>query len=139
MNGMNGGTTCAGAVILTLPEMRPIVAAPDPDGPWTDIEEFALTCEPAAGHADLAARAGRVRRRWARYCELPDEPSELRGCLFFEQRRWNLFGGEPVGRARAYATALVRAIAAAVPPGACEGSSPDATDDELDGEVAEAG
>ena len=123
------------------PEWPPLVAVvdtPDPDGPWTDIEDFALTCAPAAGHADLTAEASQARRLWARYGELPDDPASLRACLFFEQRRWNLFGGEPEGRARAYAAALVRAIAVAVPSGTVAGSSGD-TEAALDDDVAEAG
>lgn len=117
-----------------------VVDAPDPDGPWTDIEDFALSYTPATDHAELQTRASRARRRWARYGELPDDPAELRACLFFEQRRWNLFGGEPVGWARAYAAALVRAIATpkARQPG--EGTRPtDDCDGGIDGHVAEAG
>ena len=121
------------------PALVPVVDAPDPEGPWTDIEDFALSCAPVTGHADLPATASLARRLWARYGELPGDPAALRACLFFEQRRWNLFGGEPEGRARAYVAALVRAIAAAVPSNTAASSATDDTDAEIDGDIAEAG
>ncbi|HLJ08514.1 MAG TPA: hypothetical protein VKX24_08245 [Acidimicrobiia bacterium] len=83
---------------------------PHPDAPWGDIEEFALACAPEAGRAELAHMASRARRAWTRYRQLPQGVEELRACLFFEQRRWHLFGAEPDGPARAYASALVLAI-----------------------------
>ncbi len=84
---------------------------PAPDASWTEIEDFALTFELGEGRGELAAMAGRVRRQWTRFGQLPADISELRACLFFEQRRWHYLGGEPEGRAREYALALVRAIA----------------------------
>jgi hypothetical protein len=86
------------------------VRVPDPDGPWTDIEEFALACAPESGQAELAHMARRARQLWARYGQLPEALADLQACLFFEQRRWHLFGAEPDDRARAYASALVLGI-----------------------------
>jgi hypothetical protein len=43
--------------------------------------------------------------------------SELRTCLFFEQRRWNHFGSEPDPEAQVYWRTLVRMIRAKVEGG----------------------
>jgi hypothetical protein len=138
-----GGSRAGAATSPTAAPAGPVgdARAPDPDGAWTDIEEFALTCVPESGVAEVAAHASRARRRWARYGELPDDTSDLRACLFFEQRRWNLFGGEPEGRARAYAAALVRAIATASagPAAASDRDHTEGRGTEGDDEVAEAG
>jgi hypothetical protein len=47
---------------------------------------------------------------------LPDTLDELRGCLFYEQRRWHHFGEEPTGRSAEYMWALVSAIGALAVP-----------------------
>ena len=112
--GAHGGSNGAG-----------ISAVPSPEAEWPDIEEFALSNEPAHGRAELWTRAGRMRREWTRYGALPDDLVELRAYLFLEQRRWNLFGGEPEGRARQYVTALVSAIAEAAEASEAEGRQAD--------------
>lgn len=118
----------------------PAVPLPDPDAAWTEIEEYALACAPKAGHAELGSMASRARRMWNRYGQLSGSVADLQACLFFEQRRWHLFGAEPDGRARAYAAALVLAIgsAANATRPVMSTKEPDAAD-AVDGECAEAG
>lgn len=109
------------------------LGVPHPDAPWGDIEEYALACAPEAGRAELAHMASAARRVWTRYRQLPQGVEELRACLFFEQRRWHLFGAEPDGPARAYASALVLGIGLAVH------ATAEPTEPGLDGDCAEAG
>ncbi len=47
---------------------------------------------------------------------MPGTLDELRGCLFYEQRRWHHFGEDPTGRSALYMWAIVDAIAALVAP-----------------------
>lgn len=111
---------------------------PDPNGPWTDIEEFALSCAPDGGHAELTGMASRARQLWNRYGQLPEAMADLQACLFFEQRRWHLFGAEPDDRARAYVSALVLAIGSTI-SSTTDSTTGSATGSATDGERAEAG
>jgi hypothetical protein len=56
------------------------------------------------GLPELAARSLRV---WTRDRALPTSVDEVRGCLFYEQRRWHHFGDNPHGRSAEYVWALL--------------------------------
>lgn len=84
---------------------------PSPDDPWfPNIHEFALTFDGYAAFDNLGDLANAVRDGWGEDGRLPSDLSELRGCLFFEQRRYRHFDGEPVGEDLVYVQALVEAI-----------------------------
>jgi hypothetical protein len=99
-------TATAVANASLLREMVPSAGAP-----WEAVEEFALSYDGYAYWSDVAELASRALRRWTRDGTLPTGLDELRGCLFYEQRRWHHFGYEPYGRAAEYAGALLEAIA----------------------------
>ena len=68
------------------------VTVPFPEAQWRAISEFAITINgyeerafEGAGGVGRLANAGRAQ--WQRTQTLPDDLMELRGCLFFEQRR----------------------------------------------------
>ncbi len=81
---------------------------------WHEIEEFALAYDGYAYWSDVAELALRGIRAWARDRTLPSSLDELRGCLFYEQRRWHHFGEEPHGRATEYVWALLDAVRSSV-------------------------
>ncbi len=80
--------------------------------PWDAVCEFALSYDGYGYWDDLPELASRVLQRWTRSRALPATLDELRGCLFYEQRRWHHFGEEPTGRSAQYMRAIVEAIAA---------------------------
>ena len=83
---------------------------------WEAVSDFALSYDGYGYWDDLATLAGRVLQHWTRRRSLPDTLDELRGCLFYEQRRWNHFGEEPTGRSADYMWAMVDAIGALAVP-----------------------
>jgi hypothetical protein len=93
-----------------------ITAVPQRGESWDAVSDFALSYDGYAYWDDLAALAGSVLQRWTRRRSLPDTLDELRGCLFYEQRRWHHFGEEPTGRSAEYMWAMVNAIASLAPP-----------------------
>lgn len=92
---------------------RPLREVPATDAEWPEVATFALTFD---GYAALGKSCGDlandVRRRWDAARELPDDLSQLRGCLFFEQRRFRHFDSSPTGEDRTYIGALLDAIRA---------------------------
>jgi hypothetical protein len=65
---------------------------PSPAAKWRAISEFAVTIngyeEPAfEGVGGVGTIANAVHAEWQRTRSIPDDLMELRGCLFFEQRR----------------------------------------------------
>jgi len=93
---------------------------------WDTVSDFALSYDGYGYWDDLPALASRVLQQWTRRRALPSTLDELRGCLFYEQRRWHHFGEEPSGRSAEYMWALVDAIAAlAVPLGSTTRRIPD--------------
>lgn len=106
-----GGAFAANAVLN--PALRPAMV-PGHDATWEDIEAFALSYDGYAYWTDVAELANRTLQRWTRDRLLPGTLDELRGCLFYEQRRWHHFGQGPQGRAADYLGALLDAIAALV-------------------------
>jgi hypothetical protein len=83
---------------------------------WDAVADFALSYDGHAYWADLPELANRVLQRWTRSRLLPGTLDELRGCLFYEQRRWHHFGEEPAGRSAEYVWAIVDAIGALASP-----------------------
>lgn len=92
---------------------------PAPDAPWEDLEEFALTYDGYSYWSDVAELDRRTMQRWTRERHLPADLDELRGCLFYEERRWHGFGREPHGRARDFIGALLGAIVEAIETAGC--------------------
>jgi hypothetical protein len=80
---------------------------------WHDIVEFALTFDGYSywGSFEKCAEiANQAAEAYARQQVLPDSLTELRTCLFFEQRRYHHFGQSPDGQAMDYIHALVDGI-----------------------------
>ncbi|HMK63178.1 MAG TPA: hypothetical protein VK386_06130 [Acidimicrobiales bacterium] len=85
-------------------------AVPGPGAVWEEVEEFALSYDGYGYWSDVAELARRTLQRWTRDHGLPHNLDELRGCLFYEERRWHHFGREPLGPSRQYFDALLAAI-----------------------------
>jgi hypothetical protein len=86
---------------------------------WDAVSDFALSYDGYEYWDDLPELARRVLQRWTRSRALPGTLDELRGCLFYEQRRWHHFGEDPTGRSAEYMRAVIdaiRAIAVAAMP-----------------------
>jgi hypothetical protein len=77
---------------------------PSPDASWDEIWTFALTFDGYAAHGsfDACAEIANQRRH--------ETLSELRTCLFFEQRRWRNYWGQPEGDDSQYIRSLVEGI-----------------------------
>jgi len=71
---------------------------PPPDAQWWQIWEFALTFD-GYDHWGSFDKCAEIANCWAAsYAQqqaLPESLTELRTCLFFEQRRWHHFGRDP--------------------------------------------
>lgn len=104
---------CFAAKAVPNERLRPSMV-PGRGTPWEAVEEFAMSYDGNGYWSDVAALAGRSMQDWTRDRSLPGTLDELRGCLFYEQRRWHHFGQEPHGRAADYLGALLEAIAALV-------------------------
>ena len=79
---------------------------------WDAVSDFALAYDGYEYWDDLSALAGGILQRWTRRRSLPETLDELRGCLFYEQRRWHHFGEDPSGRSAEYMWAIIDAIGA---------------------------
>jgi hypothetical protein len=77
---------------------------PPADAHYDTIQEFALTFDgyKQNGSFDACAEIANHRRH--------DSLSDLRTCLFFEQRRWRHFGNEPDQEAMSYIRSVVEKI-----------------------------
>jgi hypothetical protein len=84
---------------------------PPADAGWKEIERFALTFN---GYAEIGLRLGDLADEHARSGTVPTDLGELRGCLFFEQRRWRRFDAPPGGKPMEHVSRLLEAIRAAV-------------------------
>ncbi len=94
----------------------PTVGVPRRGSSWDAVADFALSYDGYGYWDDLPELARRVLQHWTRSRSLPGTLDELRGCLFYEQRRWHHFGEDPTGRSAQYMWAIVDAIAALVAP-----------------------
>jgi len=77
---------------------------PVPGADWDEIQRFALTFDAYIhwGSFDKCAEIANNRKA--------STLTELRTCLFFEQRRWRHFGQEPQGEDMAYMHELIEGI-----------------------------
>jgi hypothetical protein len=81
---------------------------------WETVSTFALSYDGYAYWDDVAALATRSLRRWIRDRTVPASIDEVRGCLFYEQRRWQHFGEDPNGRRAQYVWVLLDTLRALV-------------------------
>jgi hypothetical protein len=82
------------------------------------ISEFALTFSGYDYYPDTCGDiADRALERYGHSGAVPDSLSELRACLFYEQRRWRHFDEDPDPEALEYIHALVEAIRTKVAAG----------------------
>ena len=74
---------------------------PRNDADWETIQRFALTFDGYSywGSFERCAEVADAQRR--------ETLTDVRTCLFFEQRRWRHYGEEPDERAIAYIRALL--------------------------------
>lgn len=89
-----------------------------PDADWLSISGFALTFDGYEhfGSSERCAEvANNVQHLFHETGALPNNLDTLRGCLFYEQRRWRHFDETPDGEAWRYIQALVAAIRNAIP------------------------
>lgn len=91
--------------ILTLANI------PDGDSDWHTISEFALTFDAYEHWGSFEACAAVAN------APLHNSLTELRTCLFFEQRRWRHFGETPNSPALAYVRELVEQLRRCVETG----------------------
>ena len=93
---------------------------PSPEAPWFEIAEFALAFDgyDVWGSFDRCAVIGNEAAKvYHKDGTLPGSLTELRTCLFFEQRRYHHFGESPIGGEMDYIGALLGAIAQKVRDG----------------------
>jgi len=86
---------------------------PPPEAGWREIGRFALSFNgyEAWGSLEKCAEVGnRCADAFRATATLPGSLTELRTCLFFEQRRWRHFGLDPDEPAMGYIAALVEEI-----------------------------
>lgn len=76
---------------------RELVAAkiPSGDAGWDAIQRFALTFDGYKHYGSFDRCADVANARRERGCSAGESLSALRGCLFFEQRRWRHYGEHP--------------------------------------------
>ena len=77
---------------------------PNPDANWGEISEFALTFDGynVWGSFDKCAEIANSRNH--------ESLTNLRTCLFFEQRRWHHFGKYPNDESMVYIRNLIEKI-----------------------------
>jgi hypothetical protein len=92
-------------------EALDLASIPPSDAGWKEIEKFALTLN---GYEAIGQRLGHLADLHAQAGTLPTELTELRGCLFFEQRRWRQFDAPPDGKPMEHILRLLEAIRSAV-------------------------
>jgi hypothetical protein len=83
---------------------------PPPEAKWEDIWEFALTFNGYKYSDKCADIANNAYSKYNEAKQLPDDLSDLRSCLFFEQRRWRHFGKNPDEQTMDYIHALIESI-----------------------------
>jgi hypothetical protein len=87
---------------------------PPDDADWGDIQAFALTFNGYETHGSFEACARIANDKRARTL------TDLRTCLFFEQRRWRHFGRDPGPEDMAYIRTLVHPIREKLTSGSVE-------------------
>lgn len=81
---------------------------PDPDADWDTIQRFALTFDGYRFWGSFEKCAEVANKH------LNSTLTELRTCLFFEQRRWRHFDEEPDYKAMVYLGGIIKKIREAV-------------------------
>ena len=84
---------------------------PSPDADWSTISEFALTFNAYEALGSLEACAEIANARKAATL------TDLRTCLFFEQRRWRHFGEKPDASSMEYIRGILERIRAKIGAG----------------------
>jgi hypothetical protein len=105
----------------TLPEQIPNdrlepERIPSQEAPWSEIVKFAHTFDGDRhwGSRTACAKIANERRH--------ETLTDLRTCLFFEQRRWNHYGRAPDLLAMDYIRDLLREIRERLAKGDCNGA-----------------
>jgi hypothetical protein len=86
---------------------------PPPDAGWHEIGRFALSFngyEKWGSFGKCAEIGNQCAEAFRRSGAVPDSLTELRTCLFFEQRRLRHYGFDPDEEAMVYIGALVEGI-----------------------------
>jgi hypothetical protein len=95
-------------------ERLKVSAVPPVTASWDTIVSFAQAIDGyrAIGQKECAQLCNRVKSELSRNPVSVQMLSltELRSCLFFEQRRFNHFGHEPLGADRIFINTLLQAI-----------------------------
>jgi hypothetical protein len=124
-----GGSACRGDTISREDEASGFREIPNgeltldripaPGADYFDvISEFALTFNGYGYYPDTCGEiANDAIERYGDCGVVPDSLSELRACLFYEQRRWRHFGEDLDAEALEYIHALVEAIRTEVAAG----------------------
>ena len=81
----------------------------------TPLNTFWLFCHTFNGYEAFnnegcGLMANKALQTWENEQSLPQDLSELRGCLFFEARRWRHFGYDPDPQTLFYLKALLEAL-----------------------------
>ncbi|MDP2272889.1 MAG: hypothetical protein Q8N23_27085 [Archangium sp.] len=84
---------------------------PRADASWEEIEAFALTF---GGYQRIGSRLTDLANQHGKAGTVPTDLDELRGCLFFEQRRWRHFSERPSQDAMRHIRALIEGIRVAL-------------------------
>ncbi|WP_027482058.1 hypothetical protein [Deinococcus pimensis] len=98
-------------------EQLRLTDVPAADASWYEIGTFALKFngyEHRGSFNACADLANAALETFEEFGGVPTDLTDLRTCLFFEQRRWRHFGDEPDEEAMPYIRALVEAIRQAV-------------------------
>ena len=85
---------------------------PRPGSSFADVVVFAYTFDGYA-HYGMEACANLANQTLSGYYKeesLPEDVNELRACLFFEARRWMLYGSMPDTMANIYIAALIQKL-----------------------------
>lgn len=92
-----------------------ILDIPKFDAGWGEIGRFALTFNGYDFHGGIHA-CGEIANQWLEAYEkngtYPTTLTDLRTCLFFEQRRWRHYGYEPDENTMRYVRGLISGIRA---------------------------
>ena len=86
---------------------------PPPNVDWTPVRLFALSFngyDKWGSFGKCADIANDSLEKWREKEILPNSLTEIRTCLFFEQRRWTHSGSDPDEEAMIYLHALVETI-----------------------------
>lgn len=93
-------------IVLSTQQLR-AAQVPGPQASWDEVQAFALTFD---GYKHFGPKLSELAEEHASLGTVPTSLDAMRGCLFFEQRRWRHFGEVPSGKAMEHIRALVHAI-----------------------------